>query len=98
MIYPEMLASVIITHMLERNESLLVSGVRRCNNYTGYADTFLFAGSSSNNLEQDITVNFNFYISASMLNRMMIRTVGISILKEKSVQNLLKHLLDSKME
>ena len=43
-ICPELLVSRLFTDILEDNECLIVTGVERFSNYTGYADSFRFAG------------------------------------------------------
>lgn len=57
LIYPELFITQLIVPNMEMNESVIVSGITRTNNYTGYKQTFRYAGDFSKD-DNDITIIF----------------------------------------
>eukprot|EP01127_Copromyxa_protea_P004681 TRINITY_DN1450_c0_g1_i3.p1 TRINITY_DN1450_c0_g1~~TRINITY_DN1450_c0_g1_i3.p1 ORF type:complete len:399 (-),score=87.54 TRINITY_DN1450_c0_g1_i3:85-1281(-) len=45
LIYPELFVTPLVVYLIDDREALVVSGVTRFNNYTGYQESFNFAGS-----------------------------------------------------
>jgi hypothetical protein len=57
LIYPELFITQLVVPNMEKNECIVVSGVTRTNNYTGYRKTFRYAGDFSKD-DNDITIIF----------------------------------------
>ena len=52
---PELIISRLFTEMLEDNEVLIVHGAQQFTDYTGYGDSFQFAGRYHDITETDIS-------------------------------------------
>ncbi|KAI9094957.1 hypothetical protein DFS34DRAFT_231111 [Phlyctochytrium arcticum] len=52
-IYPELLVSRLFTEVLANDEVVLITGAERFSSYTGYSNTFQFAGSFVDTRQQD---------------------------------------------
>ncbi|XP_033644445.1 poly(ADP-ribose) glycohydrolase-like isoform X1 [Asterias rubens] len=53
MICPELIVSRLFTEVLDPNECLVIKGVERFNDYTGYANTFQWTGDFQDNIPRD---------------------------------------------
>uniref|UniRef100_A0A6C0C6K5 PARG catalytic Macro domain-containing protein n=1 Tax=viral metagenome TaxID=1070528 RepID=A0A6C0C6K5_9ZZZZ len=57
LIYPELFITQLTVPNMEMNEAVIVSGVTRTNNYTGYKQTFRYTGDFSKD-DNDVTIIF----------------------------------------
>ncbi|RXM99855.1 Myoferlin [Acipenser ruthenus] len=53
LINPELIVSRLFTEALEQNESLIITGVERFSNYSGYAESYRWSGNHSDDTARD---------------------------------------------
>ncbi|XP_041124543.1 poly(ADP-ribose) glycohydrolase-like [Polyodon spathula] len=53
LINPELIVSRLFTEALEQNESLIITGVERFSNYSGYADSYRWSGNHNDETARD---------------------------------------------